>query len=461
METVQVVVEPLRVLLIEEVRLLFSVSDQVEEVEGDLKTIHCFLKDADARYAHEVEQHFVGMEKDIQHLVSLVKSDNNTILQDILRQILPKDSIKDITNLRDLVVKLYHFQKQKKCFIVMDDIWKRDHWEILRPAFPMLEANSKLLLTTRNENITSQQLVLYKLDFLTENQGGELLRKIALPETYSAQAMFSLFGKLILDGLKELETVVRLYSDSVRMGDLRRLTNLQLLDITVRDYEALSVVVHQMTTQLRETHLCIRSFDLHNLGQDLVLDILRKMFMSHSLTTLVLQSWIGFNFPCYQPGMCRNLVKLDLYKSEIEGDVMQVMGNFPMLKVLKLRGNAFTGREMICHATAFPQLKYLLVEGLPNLEKWKVERGAMPNLSVLKIKVCTELEMIPDGLRFITTLQELTTILMPSILFDCVLLLYCFNVCLYSIVYLNLPYSIVHLNLPHFIVFFIWNFTFE
>ena len=68
---------------------------------------------------------------------------------------------------------------------------------------------------------------------------------------------------------------------------------------------------------------------------------------------------------------------------------------------------------MICHATAFPQLKYLLLHMLPNLEKWKVERGAMPNLSVLKIKVCTKLEMIPDGLRFITTLQELTISGMP------------------------------------------------
>ncbi|PIN26723.1 hypothetical protein CDL12_00517 [Handroanthus impetiginosus] len=219
---------------------------------------------------------------------------------------------------------------------------------------------------------------------------------------------------LILDGLKELETVVGLHSDSVCMGDLPKLTNLQLLDIYVCDYEALSVVVDQMMTKLRETHLCIWHFDLHKLGEDIVLGILRKMFMSHSLITLWIASGIGFNFPCYQRGMCPNLVELQLIGSQIEGDVMQVLGNFPMLKSLSLRLDAFSGTEMICNATAFPQLKYLLLIDLPNLEKWKVEEGAMPNLSYLHIWNCTELEMIPDGLRFITTLQELTTRLMPA-----------------------------------------------
>ncbi|PIN17987.1 hypothetical protein CDL12_09343 [Handroanthus impetiginosus] len=49
MEIVQLAGGTLRDLLIEEVKFLYGVSDQVEEVERDLKTIHCFLKDVEAR----------------------------------------------------------------------------------------------------------------------------------------------------------------------------------------------------------------------------------------------------------------------------------------------------------------------------------------------------------------------------------------------------------------------------
>ncbi|PIN17913.1 Apoptotic ATPase [Handroanthus impetiginosus] len=909
MEIVQIAVGPLRDLLIEEVKFLYGVSDQVEEVERDLKTIHCFLKDVDTRpdrynlatgrnyvaelkdvvlraeivlekyaidvtskrqdaitlkeklkryacilceclsmylvgretkairsrvaelanslesmlrstgegslsntsaniedllrqrFAHEDEQHLV-VTKDIERLVSRVKLDNHErpvicicgmgglgkttlarqiyhhrdlqtsfearawvcitqkfqphiVLQQILKQILPeeKDDITKITNHQELVEKLYFVQTQKKCFVVMDDIWEEDHWKILRRAFPVAKANSRLVLTTRNESVVSQECV-YKLDFLTEEQGWELLRKIALPEVYSSQEpktdltqlrdigkkivqncgrlplaisviggilcnkrtwsewenvsnkmdtylrhgegvgedkrvaqvldlsynvlpyylkpcflylgcfkedeeidterlyllwmaegliaveekgrnetlrdvaqrylnelafrcmvqvreddiskekfstvynkftscrlhdlmrdlclkkgeeegfikamdfsqegripssinsatansnnirrlaildnsevleeyilshdlklktplrsllispsddgrmcirritndfnnikflktlkldkcdfedgklpsevgkliclrylslywtnvhelplsvcylpylqtldlrawmsvtlpnailnlkrlrhLFLSYAKvngdvlLILDGLKELETVEGLDSRFVRIVDLPKLPNLQLLDIVVRDYEALLVVIDQMMTRLRETHLGIHNFDLHNLGEDLILGILGKMFMSHSLITLRISIRIGFNFPCYQPGMCRNLVKLELSCSKIEGDVMQVLGNFPMLKSLELGGNAFIGTEIICCATAFPQLQHLSLWGLPHLEKWEVERGAMPNLSKLYIYQCATLEMIPDGLRFITTLQELTIADMPK-----------------------------------------------
>ncbi|XWS10037.1 hypothetical protein CRYUN_Cryun39dG0041400 [Craigia yunnanensis] len=61
---------------------------------------------------------------------------------------------------------------------------------------------------------------------------------------------------------------------------------------------------------------------------------------------------------------------------------------------------------MVCSAQHFPKLDSLSLNRLFNLE-WKLEEGAMPTLRHLEIERCTDLKMLPDGLRFHTTLQEL------------------------------------------------------
>ncbi|KAM6578969.1 hypothetical protein CsatB_030806 [Cannabis sativa] len=62
-----------------------------------------------------------------------------------------------IKNLRDdeLAKELYNFQKQKKCLVVLDDIWTPTTWDLLKHAFPTTTQgdtlHSKILLTTRNK----------------------------------------------------------------------------------------------------------------------------------------------------------------------------------------------------------------------------------------------------------------------------------------------------------------------
>ncbi|GMQ10755.1 hypothetical protein CsSME_00053639 [Camellia sinensis var. sinensis] len=64
---------------------------------------------------------------------------------------------------------------------------------------------------------------------------------------------------------------------------------------------------------------------------------------------------------------------------------------------------------MVCSANGLPQLKTLHLFNLEHLKEWEVEKGAMPNLSALEIVFCRGLEMVPEGLRFIATLQRFTT----------------------------------------------------
>ena len=58
---------------------------------------------------------------------------------------------------------------------------------------------------------------------------------------------------------------------------------------------------------------------------------------------------------------------------------------------------------MICSDKGFPQLKSLLLWAC----EWTVEASAMPSICRLEISDCNKLVMVPHGLKFFSTLQEL------------------------------------------------------
>ncbi|XP_060967009.1 putative disease resistance protein At1g50180 [Cannabis sativa] len=68
-----------------------------------------------------------------------------------------KERREEIKMMRDdeLAKELYNFQKQKKCLVVLDDIWTTETWDLLKHAFPITTQgdtlHSKILLTTRNK----------------------------------------------------------------------------------------------------------------------------------------------------------------------------------------------------------------------------------------------------------------------------------------------------------------------
>ncbi|KAJ7955864.1 Disease resistance protein [Quillaja saponaria] len=101
------------------------------------------------------------------------------------------------------------------------------------------------------------------------------------------------------------------------------------------------------------------------------------------------------------------LAKLKLQGSRLHVDLMETLEKLPNLMSLDLQMDSFMGKKLICSEKGFPRLKHLLLYDLTSLEEWIVDKGAMPNLCRLQISNCTKLKMVPDGLRFITTLQEL------------------------------------------------------
>lgn len=103
----------------------------------------------------------------------------------------------------------------------------------------------------------------------------------------------------------------------------------------------------------------------------------------------------------------QNLAKLTLFKTRLEEDQMATLEKLPKLKILNLLYEAFEGKDMVCFERGFPVLQSLFLSELFQLEEWGVKEGAMPKLCHLEIVCCPRWKTIPDGLRFVTTLQKL------------------------------------------------------
>ncbi|GAB4854514.1 hypothetical protein Ancab_023094 [Ancistrocladus abbreviatus] len=166
--------------------------------------------------------------------------------------------------------------------------------------------------------------------------------------------------------------------------------------------------------QLEAVSKCpsLLSDHLHSLfldwGTDGVVELLNLDMISHcnrlrklGLRGVLRDKSLAFQFPS-------NLQKIQLLFTKLESqDTMAALGRLPSLKYLRLSRDSYMGGEWTCSVGEFPQLEQLSFLDLPNLEEWRVERGAMPCLKKLSIWQCSMLKRLPEGLIFIATLQEL------------------------------------------------------
>ncbi|KAL3506328.1 hypothetical protein ACH5RR_031710 [Cinchona calisaya] len=349
------------------------------------------------------------------------------ILQGILVKIIPekiKEILKFWTN--DMLVRqLYSFQlsKSKRCLIVLDDIWSIDAWDGIKDAFPNGGRGSKILLTTRNKNVSIQiepNGFHHEPRLLSQNESWELLQKEALRQRYALSHgdLIHLRYLCLRDydflmfpsssgNLEHLETLdLRGYNrNSMWIRDvLRKLKGLKQLYLPV-DYTFPSRERLFGLTKLEILeNFKPQYFEINDLWSQRRYQVFWRNCIAAIFIIYILIVNIGM-LPKYKTDFFRNLIELVLTRSLIERDPMETLEKLPSLQRLWLKDGAFVGEEMICHRMGFPQLTFLSLRGLPWLRCWRVEDGAMANLCRLKILSCFRLEMIPDGFRYITTLS--------------------------------------------------------
>ncbi|KAG6656900.1 putative disease resistance protein At1g50180 [Carya illinoinensis] len=234
----------------------------------------------------------------------------------------------------------------------------------------------------------------------------EQLRHLYLPKWCDN----STDDKLQLTNLRNLQTLVNLPANKCDLRDLLSLTNLRKLVLNdSRHFHEFGPIINHPNKKLRNLQSLSMKAGLLSFPHK-VIDIQQVVQGCPRLWKLHLEGRIEKLPDCHE--FPQNLAKLTLWGSSLVEDVMPTLGKLPNLRVLS-GWEVFVGKQMVCLENGFPKLESLLLRGLLNLEEWTVEPGAMPSLRYLKISNCIKLKMVPDGLRSVSTLQELEIRWMP------------------------------------------------
>ncbi|KAL7179074.1 hypothetical protein ACSBR1_042448 [Camellia fascicularis] len=208
--------------------------------------------------------------------------------------------------------------------------------------------------------------------------------------------LLNLNAKLKFDGLSNLEILGGFHTglcDLCKLINLRQLEEATFCEKDDEDFAAFINYLNINAKHLRQTSFSVNFYK-------------KTKKRCHHLYKLRITGIIP-ELPEYCQGFSPSLIELTLWGCKLKEDLMPTLERLPNLQYLYL-GGAFVGDKMVCSANGFPQLKTLELHCLHYINEWKVEKGAMPNLSALEIDFCRGLETVPEGMRFIATLQRFT-----------------------------------------------------
>ncbi|XWS10988.1 hypothetical protein CRYUN_Cryun38cG0045200 [Craigia yunnanensis] len=233
----------------------------------------------------------------------------------------------------------------------------------------------------------------------------EQLRHLYLPEKCDSET------KLKLGTLTNLLTLVNFNTENCYLEDLLNMIKLRELMVQGPFH------IENFEEDLKQNQPIIASKCLHSLSIEC--HNIDPRHLAHLLSCCVnIFEFIGsikkrMKLPEYHH-LSSNIACIYLSYSKIEEDPMPTLEMLPNLRILELHNSVYRGGKMVCFAQRFLRLDSLILSWLGYLEEWKLEEGAMPALCHLEIAECRELKMLPDGLKFITTLQELKIESMPK-----------------------------------------------
>ncbi|CAN8241196.1 unnamed protein product [Cochlearia groenlandica] len=236
--------------------------------------------------------------------------------------------------------------------------------------------------------------------------GMDKLRYLELPCTMHEKT------KLELSNLVNLENLENFSTENSKLEDLHGMARLRTLKLRLTNETTLETLSASLERLRNLEHLDIEGCgfdgDLEENGYKFDKKIEEGGFFLTSIHLKYLSLSIHLTRLPNELHFPSHLTTISLYYCCLEEDPMPILEKLLHLKSLFFYSQSFCGRELVCSDGGFPQLEKLELWGLYEWEEWILGEGSMSLLHTLHICMCEKLKELPDGLRFIYSLKDLS-----------------------------------------------------
>ncbi|XP_057803123.1 putative disease resistance protein At1g50180 [Salvia miltiorrhiza] len=150
--------------------------------------------------------------------ISQQRQSFQSVWKDVLKQLEPQTS-EDLSEW-ELKERLCKIQREKRCLIVVDDLWKTSDWNELKHPFLVHDLLSKILITTREQEVAEIGCPV-KVGILKEEDALDLLKKKAFPHTnipeFAPEEKFEKIEKEMVQKCGYLPLAISLLGGVLRM----------------------------------------------------------------------------------------------------------------------------------------------------------------------------------------------------------------------------------------------------
>ncbi|XP_027126591.1 putative disease resistance RPP13-like protein 3 [Coffea arabica] len=209
---------------------------------------------------------------------------------------------------------------------------------------------------------------------------------------------------LKIEGLRNLQTLSRIHFDDIMHNNMITLTSLQKLGIWVDDRSD----INKLCMHLSEVG-SLKALRLYFDGGSEWPSLGGLSKLQH-VTALKL---FGLGLRSLPPDFPSNLSCLSLSFTRLQDDPMPALEKLGQLSFLKMEFS-YWGPQLVISTHGFHQLKFLELNFQHGLKEIEVEKGALPQLQCLRIRKCLSLEKLPEGLKYMSTLDKLELVDMPE-----------------------------------------------